>query len=386
MEHSEIPGPTRMKLFTSMAEDDVFNRRVCTICQEDNKSPVTSEKTGRAKMKRAAIIRNDVTKRIKSVMWDEEDDNDNIMFVYHNTNKCYKSYTHSVKLKYIEEKSVIDHIVCDTDDEASASADLRTTLRKNVVPCAPPSCDKDPKTLSCVICGNVEHKRCRDKYRICEYDSAKKLIDAAKHYHDEVFTRIADRLREDEGSSVKSVVSADLYCHNLCRQNYTRKYERSIKAEALETSAITNIKHTLFTRAIPYIDKLLVNGECCTMSDIVEFASSLLEEGEICTSAFQNRDMKQLIISHYGKFITISPNSRVNQSDIFFSSDINAADLAIKLKNQDIMSEAGNKLREVLMDAVKQCKRPRGTAPTSRGRRRSDSRRPTATGATAYAW
>lgn len=56
-------------------------------------------------MKRAANIRNDVVaKRIKSVMGDDEEDNDNGMFVYHNTKKCYKSYTHSGKLKSIEEK------------------------------------------------------------------------------------------------------------------------------------------------------------------------------------------------------------------------------------------------------------------------------------------
>jgi len=56
--------------------------------------------------------------------------------------------------------------------------------------------------------------------------SAKKLIDAAKHSQDKVFTRIADRPRNDEVGSVTSLVSADLYCHNLCRQNYVRKYER----------------------------------------------------------------------------------------------------------------------------------------------------------------
>lgn len=84
------------------------------------------------------------------------------------------------------------------------------------------------------------------------------------------------------------------------------------------------------------------------MSDIVEFASSLLEEDEVLTSTFQNRDMKQLIISHYGQSVTISTNSRVNDSDIIFSSDISAADLAIKLKNQDMMREAGTQLRKVL--------------------------------------
>ena len=49
-----------------------------------------------------------------------------------------------------------------------------------------------------------------DKYKyICEYDSAKKFIAAAKHNQDVVFTLIADWLQDDEDSSMKSVISAD---------------------------------------------------------------------------------------------------------------------------------------------------------------------------------
>ena len=65
-------------------------------------------------------------------------------------------------------------------------------------------------------------------------DSAKKLIDAAKHNKDEVLIRIADRLTADRYSSVKSVVFADLFCHNLFHQNYMRKYDRDIRPEAQE--------------------------------------------------------------------------------------------------------------------------------------------------------
>lgn len=344
-----IPGPRSTSLVASVAEDDGFNPSLCIICQEDNKSRLTSEDTGRARVKRAAEIRNDtVTQRIRRL--DDKNDDDNGMFVYHNTNKCYKSYTHSGKLKAIEEKRSEEPMECETDNEASTSAGFRKSLRSSVLPCAPPSCQNDPRTLLCAICGNVEHKRNRDKYRICEYGSAKKLIDAAKHFQDDVFTRVADRLSDNEDNSIKSVISADLYCHNTCRQNYLRQYERDIKCDVPEKPAIINIKRVLFNRTLPYIDNLLAKGECCTVSDIVEFASSLLEEDEVLTSTFQNRDMKQLIISHYGQSVTISPNSRVNDSDFIFSSDISAADLAIKLKNQDIMREAGTQLRKVLKD------------------------------------
>ena len=79
----------------------------------------------------------------------------------------------------------------------------------------------DPRTSLCLECTNVEHKKYRDKFKICEYDSAKKLIDAGKHSKAEVYIQIADRLTAGKDSSVESVVSADSFCHNLCRQNYT---------------------------------------------------------------------------------------------------------------------------------------------------------------------
>lgn len=84
-----------------------------------------------------------------------------------------------------------------------------------------------------------------------------------------------------------------------------RKYERDVRPEKLERQPMTKMKHVLFTRAVPYIDKILMSGDCCTMIDIVEFALSLLEEAEVLRSTFQNRDMKQLIISHYGESVTI---------------------------------------------------------------------------------
>ena len=65
------------------------------------------------------------------------------------------------------------------------------------------------------------------------------------------------------------------------------------------------------------------------MSDIVQFASSMLEEGELITSTFQNRDMKQMIISHYEHWM-ISPNrsnSGVNKPGLFLSSDLDAAEI-----------------------------------------------------------
>lgn len=88
MQHSKISGPKSLNLVASMADQDNLNQRLYIICQEDNKLSVTSEKTGRERIKQAAkICKDEVTNRIKTLMGDDDEDNDNGMFVYHKTKK-----------------------------------------------------------------------------------------------------------------------------------------------------------------------------------------------------------------------------------------------------------------------------------------------------------
>lgn len=131
---SKLSSPKSTSLVPLVAEDDGLHPSLCIICQEDNKSPLTSEETGRARVKRAAALRNDiVTKRIKRL--DDKTDDHNGMFSYHNTNKCYKSYTHSGKLKAIEEKISEEPMECETDNGASTSVGFRKPLRRSILPC-----------------------------------------------------------------------------------------------------------------------------------------------------------------------------------------------------------------------------------------------------------
>ena len=84
---SKISSPKSTSLVLSVAEDDGLHPSLCIICQEDNKSPLTSEDTGRARVKRAAALWNgNVSKRIKRL--DDKTDDHNSMFSNHNTNKC----------------------------------------------------------------------------------------------------------------------------------------------------------------------------------------------------------------------------------------------------------------------------------------------------------
>ena len=100
------------------------------------------------------------------------------------------------------------------------------------------------------------------------------------------------------------------------------------RPEAQEKLTSNNIKRIY--SSVEHFDTMTAKGDFCTMSDIVQFASSMLK----ITSTFQDRDMKQMIISHYGHWIISLNrcNSRVNRPGLFLSSDLDAADPAIKLR------------------------------------------------------
>ena len=193
--------------------------------------------------------------------------------------------------------------------------------------------------MNCLVCGNRSHQGIRNKYRICEFLKAKQIIRAAKHFQDDTFTRIADRLRDTEEDSIKSVIAADFFCHKNCSRAYTQKYKNDIadEEESSQTDSHTNMKDTLLLRACPMIDSILDSGDCCTISDIVEFTYDLLEEGEVLENSLRNHDMKSFILSKYGGKVTITPNSRANESDIFHSSKLTASDLLIKIKKSEYL-------------------------------------------------
>jgi len=236
-----------------MTEDaEMFNQSLCIICQKDDKLPLTSELTGRNNVKRAAEIRNDaVTKRLRSIAWkDGNQVNDDKTFVYHNTNTCYKNYTHANKLKSIEAKNKQEDENPMECQASSSSAEFEMephSTRSSSTPRAPPSTQRDPKTLPCIICGQITNKKSYDKYRICEYESAVKLIEAATYNQDAVHTRIADLVRDTMNDSVKAVIAADLHCHPSCRRMYTVKYERDtdIPAEQKQPSPTSRVSCSL---------------------------------------------------------------------------------------------------------------------------------------------
>ena len=54
-----------------------------------------------------------------------------------------------------------------------------------------------------------------------------------------------------------------------------------------------------------------------------------------------NQDVKNFLIEHYRDKIQFAANSRKNESELSFSSKTNSAELAIKIKNLDVIRQVG---------------------------------------------
>ena len=135
----------------------------CIICQQpgDKVSKLTQpNQAGQDSMKRAASIRKDVvSKRLKGA------EEEGTPYVYYNTNKCFKWYTHRQKLEALEQAEVVGQDEMEVTETESIKPMLR---RSSVTPREAVSSEKDPKELKCVVCGSdriqVKCVTVRDKY------------------------------------------------------------------------------------------------------------------------------------------------------------------------------------------------------------------------------
>ena len=153
---------------------------------------ITGE-TGRKKIIEASKICKDDTYEILNKLISHAKDESSVLFVYHKTNACYMDYAHSGKLCKIKAKQETEENYT-PEQKRNEEEKPAKLLRKDVTPCSPPSSGINPKYIKCLLCTFVSHHQI-DKFRLCEYDSIKKVISTAKSKQDHVFTKIADRLR-----------------------------------------------------------------------------------------------------------------------------------------------------------------------------------------------
>ena len=368
-------------------KEETVDPDLCIVCQKDDGQALTTKQTGRLSMKRAAKVRNDhVYKRIctlkrnasESVTVSEsssssssnvsltvsecsssnrssndvvkgngcsddcEDEIDDVMFSYHNTNRCFKTYVHSKSLEKLKKKKANSvpepmEVVMKPD---SPPRHEPISTRSSLTPREPPSSLINPVFLKCTVCGQKSKYKVYEKFKISEDDRALKLARAALFFKNKVFTTIADLISDDDSQTISRIKSADLYCHKSCYDDYIRDHLRESSESAMK-SPKNNLKRTLFKRAYPKLLKMIQNKGIYVISDLLKFTLDHLEDGEHLNTEFRNRDLKHLMIEEFGESITITENPRQFESDIVYSSDITPADLAAKIKNINVYQECG---------------------------------------------
>lgn len=343
-----IPDPpVGLQLINETSND--FNPELCIICQ----TPDIKNKKGKAKsvshptqvginsLKRAAEYKDDdVKKRLKIL------ETEGKSFVYHNTNECFKKYVLGNKLKSTYTDTNVE--VAETPPDIPVSKTEPMLRRSSITPRDQPSNDKSLNEKKCVICGKARtwSKRSssyvREKYRLSTGDRGKKIIDAVRFLKDEVYCRVSDI------TSTNALYAADLYCHNQCFLKYYEKYERTnLPCVSVQTSQSSiQEKRKLFLLAIDRIDSVFDKGGSYTVSEIKDYMMTLSPNEEL---NIYNRDVKTFLIDHYGKNIQFAANTRKNESELVFSSNVTAADIATKIRNINVLKDAGEALRSSMM-------------------------------------
>ena len=133
-------------------------------------------------------------------------------------------------------------------------------------------------------------------------------------------------------------------CSIMCMKRYSHKYTEYLKPDINIRNHKSSIvvKQSRFLQAMENIDPLLQKGYGFTVSDIKD---SMIE-GDKLDFTIYNRDVKQLLTDHYGDRIRFAPNTRKNESELVFSSHITASELAVKIKNFDVIGQAAAVLRK----------------------------------------
>ena len=306
----------------------------CIICQEDRKGkPPISLPVGRESLKRAANVKNDVVFKRMKIM----EQMGVVEFVYHNTNECYKNYTHHKSIEAAAKRHACQLSGVPELEKTTEKVEMQKQampLRSSCTPRAPPSSEKDPRDLRCTVCGSeslrVKGTRIYDKCRISTFERAQMFLDATHFFKDEVYDRVPDL--EEPGD----VLAADIYYHKDCLRKYLLVFERNIKGNKMSRknpiADQSEMKHQIFTHVMSQIDPLLNRNYGFTVSEI----RHLMEEeiGEKPVGSLYNKDIKKMLISHYGDQIQFAKNNRKYESELFFSSSIQGSDLASKINKK----------------------------------------------------
>ena len=278
------------------------------ICQKSKpREKLSSTDTGRNKLLNASNI-------LKDGLFDEFSDNDMSSVKYH-SNSCYKPYAlkseRQPKLNETAELSSIDNSL--VEDEPSQP---RAKRRK--------SSDVDTPKI-CVICQKIYSGKDSKLYRLCENDRADLFLSATRFNLDEVFTRTS--LYDTK----EKLFAAGILSHKKCMNRYLLQYKRDMDQNI--SYNLEDFDEELKEQFRIMTENLDLDNNAYTVSYCCNFLNEKLNQN------INNRQVKSLLIDHYGENICFTYPKDRKKSQMFFSTALRQVDVVESLRNKTSTSD-----------------------------------------------
>lgn len=255
--------------------------KLCIICEvDDSKRKTYGTSNGKTKLREASKTCDDGN--MLELLGREE-------VVYHLD--CYKRYCLKAQRLKKNDSSVKGRV--------SEERDKPEHLEKRH------SARQQREGEWCIICGNKKYKGDLRLLRICEKVRAERFLLATRYFQDEVFSRTSTL------DNVMSVFAADVLYHSACMSNYLMRYSRSTEnCESFIND--TTIKSEFYK----LLERLDFSQNGYELSELSQFMNSECELERTIT----NKQVKTLLIDHFGENISFTYPTNRSKSQLVFST------------------------------------------------------------------
>ena len=206
-------------------------------------------------------------------------------------------------------------VVGNDDDEERARTRSRSSSG------ASSSSVSQSQSSLCIICIHERAPITREytTWRICEYGSSQKLLDAASFNDDEVSTRCSFLSTPDH------VFAADVMYHPSCMRGYIRKYEKKLEVLARHVDSC-NLKAKVDEHCSSVFQSLDFKTTGYSVSYIRDQINEALKDDASSSRSnfkYENKRVKVLLLKHFGSEICFTYPSDRKLSQMVYSNMFN---------------------------------------------------------------
>ena len=169
-----------------------------------------------------------------------------------------------------------------------------------MTPKAEPSSSLSCYNLKCTIYGQAQNRGIRQKFRVCERESAENFRKATLFLQDEVYIRTCDL------QDASNVFGAELYYPRTCLPSYINKYYW-VKTKKETSNIIKPTKRDTFVLYIDFLRTIFDVGTAISLSKIRDMIN---DESNI---NIINSEVKNLSTEHFAEKIQfVCPSEQTN--------------------------------------------------------------------------